>query len=152
MPSSWVRRERKRINKILNNKENIDFSELPIFALISLLYQIYLYYRKYKNKNVLTDMQHDRFKALACILRNLIDMQYAIMNIGHVPTQVDLINIYNQYNVVNLELRPDDIHIDEGIWLTVEELNHLPPLPPLDPPPILYQVPNFVIQVIPPNL
>jgi hypothetical protein len=105
MPSSYVRRVRKRINKYLNKQENIAFNELPIFALISILYQIYLYYRKYKNKNVLTDMQHDRFKALACILRNLIDMQYAIMNIGHVPTQVDLINIYNQYNVVNLELR-----------------------------------------------
>jgi hypothetical protein len=150
MPSGPVHQVRKRINKRLKKYESKPFNELNIVDLIKLLYSIYLDYIQYKNLNILTSMQVDRFKVLSCILRNLIDMSNAIINIGRNPTLEERTDIYNQYNVVNLELRTNGVHIDADIWFTVEELTHFPPLPPILKPPILFQLPIFI--VIPPSL
>jgi len=145
MPSGLVRQVRKRINKRLKKYENKPFNELMIVDLTKLLYSVYLDYIQYKNLNILTSMQVDRFKVLSCILRNFIDMSNAIINIGRNPTLEERTDIFNHYNVVNLELRPDGVHIDEDIWLTAEELTHFPPLPPIIPPPIFFQAPFFIV-------
>jgi len=115
------------INTELNQYENLasDAATHSTVAKLALLRNINIYYNDKCSNNILVRNKKNRFLVLACSIRNLIDMDYARDALGRRPTQDELMNIYNEFNTVNLELRPNGIHLEAGIWLTDAEIENL---------------------------
>lgn len=115
------------INADLNYYEYLasDAATHSTIAKLALLRNINIYYNDKCSNNNFTRNKKNRFLALACSIRNLIDMDYARDSLGRRPTQEELIDIYNEFNTVNLELRPNGIHLEVGIWLTNTEIENL---------------------------
>lgn len=114
-------------NAALDYYENLasDAATHSTIAKLALLYNMNVYYNENCVNNILTRNKKNKFLALACCIRNLIDMDYARDSLGRRPTPEELMNIYNEFNTVNIELRPNGIHLEEGIWLTDNEITNL---------------------------
>jgi hypothetical protein len=93
-------------------------------AKLALLHNMNNYFIHNFTHNMVTRSKNE-FIALACNIRNLIDMDYARHSLGRRPTQDELLAIFHYYNTVNIELQPNGIHLEAGIWLTDAEIANL---------------------------